>query len=293
MSGCQTCDTEGKENCPVHGDVVELAARPHGTRAKYSAEKCRCVPCRDSNARYENLRVLHPTDLVDAEPARQHVRLLRERGIGLRRLAELTGTPRQMLQALMSGIPHRGRGPTKRIRPDFAMRILAVDPLVAEPAPALPVPVVGARRRLQALVAIGWQLKELTRRSGLSRSTISAVLTDDHVRFSTVKAIRDLYEELWNTRPPEQTPHEKFAVARAKSQATRNGWVPPMAWDDDTIDDPDAVPEGAATDRVNQRNKLPAADDLRFLLEGESKQRVAARFGVKPSSIDSALARAS
>lgn len=26
MSGCQTCDAEGVENCPVHGDVVTLDA---------------------------------------------------------------------------------------------------------------------------------------------------------------------------------------------------------------------------------------------------------------------------
>lgn len=35
---------------------------------------------------------------------------------------------------------------------------------------------------------------------------------------------------------------EKVAIANAKRAALRHGWLPPLAWDDDTIDDPAASP---------------------------------------------------
>ena len=59
---------------------------------------------------------------------------------------------------------------------------------------------------------------------------------------------------------------------RARSTAKRKGWAPPMAWDDDTIDDPQAKPVGLRTRKARKaidREELlwlvDQADDLNDL----------------------------
>lgn len=96
------------------------------------------------------------------------------------------------------------------------------------------VPGIGSRRRLQALNALGWTLKQLAAELGWSIQATQAVTTGVHplVRASTRDAIAALYDRLGATRGPSE-------VARTK--ALRRGYMPPQAWDDD-IDNPAAAP---------------------------------------------------
>ncbi len=296
MNACGTCDVDGKENCPVHGDTVELAmrVRPHG-RAKYVVEKCRCDVCRaDANAYNRNRvrqRAYGRPAYVDAEPARQHIARLQEFGIGWKRVAMLAGMDHSTLWKLLYGDRQRFGRPSKRIRPETERKILAVEAKPENLAGGTPIPAFGAQRRLQALVAIGWSQSKLAERLGISPANFTFTMRNGMLRASTVRAIRRLYEELWNTLPPDQSHRDKISVSRARNYAKAHKWVPPMAWDDDTIDDPAAVPEGGDTTAERRRGKLPEADEIRFLLLSESKHAVAARFGVKVATIDQALAR--
>ena len=297
MSGCETCKQPGgKKDCPVHGNGdIELAGRPHG-RMKYQVEGCKCEVCRlDARAYERDLRrrkAYGQVFLVDAEPARQHVAQLREFGIGWQRVALLAGLESSTVWRLLYGDPSRSSTPSKRIRPETERKILAVEATVDNIADGTPIPAVGARRRLQALGAIGWSQSQLGERLGICRGNMPAVIRSERLAAGTVRAIQALYEELWNSPPPEGNQWDRAVAARSRNSARARGWAPPMAWDDDTIDDPEAVPEGAGSTAVHGRKKLPELDDLLFLLETDSPERVAARFGVKVGSLKDALARA-
>lgn len=101
------------------------------------------------------------------------------------------------------------------------------------------VPAIGTQRRLQALHAIGWPRKELMQRLGVTdHGTWLTVV--DFIRPTTRDKVRALYDELWNKPGPSKW---------TRTWAANRGYPPPMAWDDDTIDDPDARPACTAHTR--------------------------------------------
>lgn len=86
--------------------------RAHGTRAKYVVEKCRCQECRRANSDYQTAREKRKAyeawgdiapALVPADEARDHLRFLQSAGIGLRRVALLTGLSRSELSRIRKG----------------------------------------------------------------------------------------------------------------------------------------------------------------------------------------------
>jgi hypothetical protein len=106
-----------------------MAAATCGTRSRYVAG-CRCEPCVIANRTYaRNLdrhdrRVrwgieTHTNPLVDATEARNHLLWLQSRGIGLRRLHNVTGLSRTTLHEIRSGR-------RSRITRNNANRIVAV-----------------------------------------------------------------------------------------------------------------------------------------------------------------------
>ena len=106
------------------------AGRAHGTRAKYVVEKCRCDECRRACAEYERERTARiAPPYVLAEPARQHVRHLMSLGMGFKRVAEVAGVSPSAVASLLYGkkVGDKHRPPTKRIRPETAAALLAVD----------------------------------------------------------------------------------------------------------------------------------------------------------------------
>jgi hypothetical protein len=100
------------------------------------------------------------------------------------------------------------------------------------------------QRRLRALHSIGWSWMAL---SSYLNSTdrwpsLLANQPPPTVTRATDRQVRDLYDRLSLTPGPS---------ARARTWAAKRGWAPPLAWDDDTIDNPNAAPdlgegEGAA-----------------------------------------------
>lgn len=89
---------------------------------------------------------------------------------------------------------------------------------------------VGAARRLRALQRIGWTGANLGQRLGVTQREISQLaLGRDTVLLTTHNRVCALYDRLWNVPGPS---------ARAVARAERKGWLPPLALDDDLIDDP-------------------------------------------------------
>lgn len=100
---------------------------------------------------------------------------------------------------------------------------------------------VGTHRRVQALATLGWSAAVVADRVGVSGQRMRQILSADRVLRETAARVAVVYDELWATPNPG-----RYGVTRTKNRAARLGWVPPLAWDDDSIDDPDASPAGAS-----------------------------------------------
>lgn len=219
--------------------------RPHG-RAKYVREHCTCDICREANNAYqrnrERQRGYGRAAYVDAEPARAHLRALGEAGIGWRRAAELAGLSSSVVSNLLYG--RSGRAPTKRVRAATAAKILAVEISADRMAERAVVDATGTRRRLRALVAIGWSQTQLAERLGMTPNNFWPLVQGRaNVTAARRRAVVQLYDDLWD-KPPAGD-----ALARkSRRYAEQRGWVPPLAWDDDQIDDPAAQPAGSRSE---------------------------------------------
>lgn len=111
----------------------------------------------------------------------------------------------------------------------------------------LAVPALGAKRRLQALLRLGWSSHRIAAEAGLShRNHVWRILNGQKgkptvwIQRDTDKWVREVYDRL-----SMQIPEGRY-VARTRAYAERMGYLPPLAWID--IDDPDEHPELDAVD---------------------------------------------
>lgn len=103
---------------------------------------------------------------------------------------------------------------------------------------ALSVDAAGTQRRLRALAAIGWSFVELGHRLGMGGCVVSRIaVANSRVLLATAEKVSALYDELSMIPGGNKT-----VVTRARMK----GWAPPLAWDDDSIDDPSAKAQGVA-----------------------------------------------
>lgn len=163
---------------------------------------------------------------------------------------------------------------TRRLRHDHACgRMRLVDP-------------TGTRRRLRALHAIGWDWEALGERLGTSRTTVWSWGARSLVTITTDTTVRRLYAEL------SDMPRATYGARRARLHAQKLGWAPPIAWDDDTIDDPDAQPAPLTDQRTKaQRSADRLADVVELLDAGESPAMIAARLDISAATLQRWLHR--
>lgn len=175
---------------------------------------------------------------IDAEPARRHVRNLMASGVSVVRIARHAGISFSTVSGLLYT---RGpeRQPAQQLRTENARRILAVR---ACDVATRYINATGTHRRIQALAANGWPQLRLGPHIGLHPSYVNAVLKQATVYGTTAMAVATGYDRLWN-QDPRQHGITAGTWKKVRSLARANGWAPPGAWDDDTIDDPQAIPE--------------------------------------------------
>jgi hypothetical protein len=109
-------------------------SKHHGVRLAYQAG-CRCLPCCAANSTYR------PTPLVDAGPARAHLKALAAGAVGHARAAQLSGVAVSQLRQIRVGT-------TTRVRVTTAARILAIP---VRPALGVRISAVEARRKVRQL----------------------------------------------------------------------------------------------------------------------------------------------
>ena len=141
--------------------------------------------------RYDRDRGIART--VDVGPARAHLEKLRGSRMSWRAISEVCGVTPSALCSI-------GLGRTQTINPDRAARILAVRPKAAFVRTNVDgfVPAVGARRRIRALLAIGWTHASICTAAGLppTRSAVSLSQAGDFVALATHDRIAAAYDEL-------------------------------------------------------------------------------------------------
>lgn len=282
-----------RQQRPVRDCQCKQARHQHGTYVAYTIDRCRCEPCTRAAARYERERELRILDgkaaYVDTAPALAHIKKLQAAGLGWKRIAHLAGVSNAVVYPILYGRPDRNDGaPRTKARVSTIAAILAVPlPDLDQLGSRVPVPAVGTRRRLQALACLGWSMTQIADRAGLTdRQPLDKAMHDDVTGAATARAIRDVYDQLWDQPPPRATTRgAASAVARVRNHAKRNGWAPPLAWDDETIDNPDATPY---TDD-EARGGVDLDEFMWLLRNGEAPDRAAHRLGV---TLDAVTARA-
>lgn len=176
---------------------------------------------------------------VDAEPIRQRVRALNQTGMPTNALALRLGLPESALEHLMW---KRDGVASKDVRRETAEAVMGYWPTLEDfPANSL-IDGTGVRRRVQALMTLGWTRRALASKAGISERSLSRALHKGRVTAELTRQVSSVYDLLW-MRGPASDEVSPLAAHRARVHAANSGFAGPLAWDDDTIDDPSALPQ--------------------------------------------------
>lgn len=184
---------------------------------------------------------------VDSEPVRAHVRALQGEGMATRAIEKAAGLPESGLKPLMWG--SSGRPPTFKTRKETALAILTLWPSLASLPDAARIDPSGTRRRVQALATRGWTQRFVAERVGCAPSNFRRNLCQARVTARFARAVRDVYDELCMRTPTREEVPQGMAE-RTVREARSKGWEGPLAWDDDTIDNPSTLPMTDAVEPI-------------------------------------------
>lgn len=253
----------------------------HGTSTAYVTHKCRCDICRSEHSkrqkRYRLDRARGVQKLVDAQPLRDHVDRLYVAGMSQWDITIAAGWKSR--NALADAYRR------DKVTPRTLQRVLAVTAPPVERRNGY-VDATGSRRRLQALAVMGWSTRRIAAHLGnLDAQTYQFIQSGRNrtIRRRTAEAIAGLYDELWDKPGPSD---------RTRSHALRKGWVPPLAWDDEEIDRPEATPHGDGW-QPRKRDRAALVEDVAELQShGLPLPAIAQRLGMTEVALERALYRA-
>lgn len=247
-------------------------------------------------------RPKRPRQYTDAAPIRLHLHHLSQHGIGLRAVADLTGTSRSTIERIagIAGIGSGSRQPTKAVTRPIATAILAIQPGIDTARDGALIDPTGSTRRLQALIALGYPGRYLAARLGADPKWLPIYRTPEHVRAASARAIRDLYDALSMRSPNEFPGIDRGGSTRARNHAQALGWPRPLEWDDDEIDNPNAQPRLARRPDTAPKRTVSDAEleDLDWILRTSDvdphtlvgREQIAARLGVTEHRVEYMLA---
>lgn len=137
----------------------------------------------------------------------------------------------------------------------------------------------GTERRLQALVASGYSQAQIAREMSTHESWLSRLVNGygHSVNAETVARVKQVYDRLAMTPGPSD---------RARRQARERGWAPPLAWDDDDIDNPAAKPDVGVHRPVSFPERYGEMREL-----GYNDLQIIGKLGIKPDSLYRQLMR--
>ncbi|MFJ4624283.1 hypothetical protein [Streptomyces sp. NPDC088812] len=230
---------------------------------------CRLPECREADYQYmSRIRLDHHRGQrrrTDASQTRHHIELLLAAGWTQAQIRRATGLAHRVVGSVLAG--------QREVANDTARAILAI-PLSEPPSDTRDVDATGTVRRVRALIAIGWPVAQLAPRFGLYETALGRIARGElpHVRATTAGAVAVAYRHLSRTPGRSQ---------RARTHAAQRGWHGPAAWDEHTIDNPDARPDADLPEPELTRNELAE-------LRRQEIEHLAG-FGIRPEEIAARL----
>lgn len=143
--------------------------------------------------------------------------------------------------------------------------------------PMTRVPAIGTQRRLQALATLGWSASLVGRELGVSGQRMRQIAAAEQVALETAEKVKTVYDKLWATPAPFVA-----SAGRTIARARRLKFQPPMAWDDDSIDIPDAKPAVTEGEEfIDETAVTLAVDGLKPKLTPAERRIVISRLWFK------------
>ncbi|BCK73946.1 hypothetical protein Srufu_078990 (plasmid) [Streptomyces libani subsp. rufus] len=237
---------------------------------------------------------------VEAGPVRERIREIQAAGMPVGALSVRLGLLSGALEHVLWG---EAGVLGQKVRRETAEAVMGYWPALEDFPDASRIDPTGTRRRVQALMTRGWSMRALAAQEGVLEDSFSRALRASRVTACFARMVAALYDRLWDKTP------EEFGVSAASAHrmrlvAQRRVLHGPLAWDDDTIDDPAAVPALDAPEPPPTSAKENAAarwlmgesvvlDDqgqrevIAYLMEWttESPEEIAARLESTPDAV--------
>jgi hypothetical protein len=214
---------------------------------------------------------------MPVELVRARVLALRAAGVSQRALAEAAGCSgthvRDIERASFATVQHR-----------IALRLLEVrfETVIARRCrPNDRVPAVGAIRRVRALLALGHTHAVITAAGGPGWSSVN--VTADADRGWTYLRVHEAACAAY--RALSAVPGTS---ARTRTRAAAAGYLPPLCWDDEDLDEPAATPHTSPV----EDGPLDLDEFMWLVRGGEDLARAAARCGAAVATVERAARRA-
>jgi len=251
----------------------------HGTYSAYYYGKCRCDDCvlayRRWYKRWRWERDNGQPRYVPRGPVAEHVRSLIAAGWYVNQIAERANVARSVVRGAM------GERGNKLIHRRNAAKLLAVKADMPRVNRDAQVPSHGAILRIKALQAIGWRHADLTERSGLNTALLYKQ-TGKRITQRHHDAIVRVYDDLAMTPGPSH---------HTAARAAKKGWLPPLALDDDRLDDPTYVPDVTVLRRPDAPKVIPVEDVAELHAQGLDQYQIGERLGWHHDTVRKAIRR--
>lgn len=210
-------------------------------------------PCPEHSRQRARTRKRAEAGLINVptvDEAWQAVAAMLDRGLTYRQIADAANVNHA---SLTQRCVEWKRGHKRRLQPLTRLALVCAEVATRDTVPAY-VPAIGTRRRLWALGWMGWPLPVIAREAGLHKQTLQMIRSGYHdtCESRVHAAVAAFYDAHADTDGGDY---------RARARARNRGVPPPIAWDDDTIDDPDAQPGTRPRPKVSKR----AARILRWI----------------------------
>jgi hypothetical protein len=221
---------------------------------------------------------------TEAAPVAAHIAKLRDAGMTWDQISAAAGLSAHWgIRDIAAGRRRGGRVAVHTAEAILSVPVPAPGDFTGRPDHAL-VPMIGATRRVQALVALGYTNRFIAKQANYPSEHMHRVLFGKAptLTLKAHRAFAELFERI-EAMPPPSGP----SAVRARRRAGQRGWALPLAWDLDTIDDPAAKPNvgkrsaGSFLERYEELADMGCRDD-----------QIAARLGIQLESLERSMYRA-
>lgn len=229
---------------------------------------CGCEACKAYRRRKNKLRQMYGSSRVDAAPVILKVERLVAEGYSRQAIAAAAGLSNRTLH----GNTLTSRKTLWKTTATPLMKLTREDIIRKSPPTSL-VPVIGASRRLQAIMRMGWRMRDIAA-TAAEYHMVNAVRTADPGTRITAGNFLRIVEMF-----------DRFAMepGQCRGNATKAkgyGYAPPLAWND--IDDPRAEPDTGDPDdlRAWRGRRMRALYD-----QGLSDEAIGDRLGYSRDTV--------